>query len=82
MSHLEKKNLSITISKRISQMLIKSAPFISMVYFQFAAILICGGIGFFLDDWRNSFPFFFTVGLGIGIIIGLYNMGRIILRGK
>ena len=45
-------------------------------------IIILSGIGYFLDQWRGSFPLYFTIGLVLGIIIGIYEMGRLILRGK
>ena len=83
MSLLEDKdNFSVSTIKHISEMLRKSAPYISTVYIQFAAIVTLSGVGYFLDEWRGSFPFYFTIGLVVGIIIGIYNMGRLILRGK
>ena len=63
-------------------MLRKAAPYIGTVYIQFTAIIILSGIVYFLDQWRGSFPLYFTIGLVLVIIIGIYEMGRLILRGK
>ena len=83
MSLLEDKdNFSVSTIKHISEMLRKAAPYIGTVYIQFTAIIILSGIGYFLDQWRGSFPLYFTIGLVLGIIIGIYEMGRLILRGK
>ena len=83
MSLLEDKdNFSVSTIKHISEMLRKASPYIGTVYIQFTAIIILSGIGYILDQWRGSFPFYFTIGLVLGIIIGIYEMGRLILRGK
>ena len=66
----------------MSEMLRGAGPYISAVYLQAAAIFLFAGIGFFLDQWMESFPLYFMIGIGIGIIIGLYEMAKLILRDR
>ncbi|MBU0529463.1 AtpZ/AtpI family protein [bacterium] len=46
-------------------------------YTLIGAVLILGAIGYFLDKWQDSSPIFLMIGLLIGIIVGFYEIAKI-----
>ena len=60
----------------------QSSPYIGAVYVQMGAIVLLGGIGYMVDRLRDSFPFYFLIGIGVGIIVGLYELAKLILYKK
>jgi F0F1-type ATP synthase assembly protein I len=40
------------------------------------AIVVCGGIGYALDSWRGTAPWFLVGGLFLGIIVGFYELAK------
>ena len=38
------------------------------------AIILLGGIGYALDRWRDSSPWFLIAGLTLGIVVGFYEL--------
>jgi ATP synthase protein I len=47
-------------------------------YTLMAAILVLGGIGYALDAWLGASPWFLVAGLLLGIVVGFYELARII----
>ncbi len=56
----------------------QSGPAMGASYTLIGAILILGTLGYFIDKWRDSSPLFLILGLAIGIIIGFYEIAKII----
>jgi ATP synthase protein I len=50
-------------------------------YTLIAAILVSGGIGFALDRWLGTWPWFLVGGLLFGIVVGFFELARIVWRG-
>jgi F0F1-type ATP synthase assembly protein I len=44
------------------------------------AILLLGGLGFALDKWLNASPWFLLGGLLLGIVVGFYELSKIVWR--
>jgi F0F1-type ATP synthase assembly protein I len=40
------------------------------------AIVFCGGIGYALDRWRGTEPWFLVGGLFLGIVVGFYELAK------
>jgi F0F1-type ATP synthase assembly protein I len=40
------------------------------------AIVVCGGIGYAVDHWRGTSPWFLVGGLFLGIIVGFYELAK------
>jgi F0F1-type ATP synthase assembly protein I len=59
-----------------------SGPAVLSGYTLISAILIFGGIGFALDRWLTSSPWFLLAGLLIGIVVGFVELARIVFRQK
>jgi F0F1-type ATP synthase assembly protein I len=47
-------------------------------YTLIASILLLGGIGYGLDAWRGTSPWFLISGLLVGLIIGFFLLAKII----
>ena len=47
-------------------------------YTLIGAILILGFIGYFIDKWQGTSPIFLLIGLLLGIIVGFYEIAKII----
>jgi len=55
----------------------RSGPAMGASYTLIGAVLILGAIGYFLDKWQDSSPIFLMIGLLIGIIVGFYEIAKI-----
>ena len=56
----------------------QSGPAMGASYTLIGAILILGTLGYFIDKWQDSSPLFLILGLVIGIIVGFYEIAKII----
>jgi F0F1-type ATP synthase assembly protein I len=45
-------------------------------YTLIGGIAFCGGIGYALDSWRGTSPWFLVGGLFLGIIVGFYELAK------
>ncbi len=57
-----------------------SGPAVVAGYVLLAAILVLGGIGYALDAWFGTSPWFLVSGLLLGIIVGFFELAKIIWR--
>tara|TARA_Y100001970_G_C13999796_1_gene732736 strand:+ start:658 stop:870 length:213 start_codon:yes stop_codon:yes gene_type:complete len=60
------------------KILIKAAPIISAVYTLFFSTIILSLLGYYLDRKVGTFPIIFLFGLISGIILGFYQLVKII----
>ena len=49
-------------------------------YTLIGAILLLGGIGYALDRWAGTTPWFLLAGLIMGIIVGFYELAKTVWR--
>ena len=66
------KSLQTTISR--------SGPAATVSYTLIGAIVLLGGIGYALDEWRGTSPWFLFGGLVLGLIVGFYELAKTIWR--
>ena len=52
----------------------RSAPLAAASYALVGAILLLGGIGYAIDRWRATSPWFLLAGLLLGIVVGFYEL--------
>jgi len=45
-----------------------------------AAIGLLGGIGYAVDAWRGTSPWFLVTGLLLGIVVGFVQLAKVIFR--
>ena len=58
----------------------RSGPAAAAGYTLIGAILLLGGIGYLLDLWRGTSPWFLLTGLMLGMIVGFYELAKIIWK--
>jgi F0F1-type ATP synthase assembly protein I len=54
----------------------KSGPAASASYTLIGAIILLGGIGYAVDQWRDTSPWFLLGGLICGLIVGFYELAK------
>ena len=58
----------------------KSGPAAAVGYTLIGAILFLGGIGYLMDQWRDSSPWFLLGGLLLGIVVGFYELAKTVWK--
>ena len=58
----------------------KSGPAAMGSYSLIGAILLLGGIGNAVDNWRVSSPWGLLIGLVFGLIVGFYELAKTVFR--
>ena len=56
----------------------QSGPAMAASYTLIGSILILGTLGYFIDKWQDTSPIFLLIGLLLGIIVGFYEIAKII----
>jgi F0F1-type ATP synthase assembly protein I len=54
----------------------RAGPAAGASYTLIGAIILLGGIGYALDKWRGTSPWFLLGGLALGLIIGFYELAK------
>jgi F0F1-type ATP synthase assembly protein I len=58
----------------------KSGPAAAASYTLIGAIVLLGGLGYAVDLWRGSSPWFTVGGLMLGIVVGFYELAKVVWR--
>ena len=58
----------------------RSGPAAAAGYTLVGAILLLGGIGYALDLWRDTSPWFLLAGLMLGIVVGFYELAKTVWK--
>jgi F0F1-type ATP synthase assembly protein I len=61
-------------NEALQEHLDRNEPRILASYALIGAILLLGGVGFAIDWWAGTSPWFLLVGLAAGILFGFYNL--------
>jgi F0F1-type ATP synthase assembly protein I len=56
----------------------RSGPAAVAGYTLLTAILVLGGVGYALDAWLGTSPWFLITGLLLGLIVGFFELAKII----
>ena len=60
----------------------RSGPAAAASYTLIGAILLLGGIGYAVDEWRGTSPWFLLGGLLLGLIVGFYDLAKTVFGGR
>lgn len=60
----------------------KSGPAMAAGYTLIGAIVLLGGLGYAVDSWRGTSPWFLLGGLLLGIVVGFYELARTVWPGR
>ncbi len=58
----------------------RAGPAAGASYTLSGAIILLGGIGYALDAWRGTAPWFLLAGLLLGIVVGFYELAKTVWR--
>ena len=56
----------------------RAGPAAGASYTLIGAIVLLGGIGYFVDQWQATGPWGLLVGLLLGLIVGFYELARVV----
>ena len=54
----------------------KSGPAAAASYTLIGAIVLLGGVGYAVDSWRGTSPWFLLGGLLLGLLVGFYDLAK------
>jgi F0F1-type ATP synthase assembly protein I len=60
----------------------QAGPAAGASYTLIGAIILLGGIGYAVDHWRGTSPWFLLGGLLLGIVVGMYELAKTVFRKK
>ena len=60
--------------KSLQENVTRAAPAMAASYSLVGAILLFGAIGYGLDRWRGTKPWFLLAGLVLGVVVGFYEL--------
>jgi F0F1-type ATP synthase assembly protein I len=58
----------------------RSGPAVAAGYTLIGALGLCGGGGYALDAWLDTSPWFLVGGLLLGIVVGFYELAKVVFR--
>jgi F0F1-type ATP synthase assembly protein I len=58
----------------------QAGPAAGASYTLIGAILLLGGIGYAVDAWRGTSPWFLMGGLLLGIVVGMYELAKTVFK--
>ena len=67
-------------AKALQSTIIGSGPAAMVSYTLIGAIILLGGIGYAIDQWRGTSPWFLFGGLILGLIVGFYELAKTLWR--
>ncbi|MBM3779833.1 MAG: hypothetical protein FJW23_16615 [Acidimicrobiia bacterium] len=58
----------------------RAGPAAAASYALVGAVLLLGGLGYALDAWQGTTPWFLLAGLLLGVVVGLYELAKVVWR--
>jgi F0F1-type ATP synthase assembly protein I len=58
----------------------RAGPAAGASYTLIGAILLLGGIGYAVDAWQGTSPWFLMAGLLLGIVVGMWELAKVVWR--
>ncbi|HSW39304.1 MAG TPA: AtpZ/AtpI family protein [Acidobacteriota bacterium] len=80
MSDEERELFLLRSLRHMQESLRRSGPAAMAGHTLIGAILLLGGAGYAMDLWLGASPWFLIVGLLLGIIIGFFELAKVIWR--
>jgi F0F1-type ATP synthase assembly protein I len=62
--------------KYLQENIRRSGPAAAAGYTLIGAIVLLGGLGYAIDAWRGTAPWFLLAGLTLGIVVGFYELAK------
>ena len=58
----------------------RAGPAAGASYTLIGAIVVLGAIGYALDSWRGTAPWFLVGGLLLGVVVGMWELAKVVWR--
>ena len=65
--------------KVLQSSITRSGPAATVSYTLIGAIILFGAIGYALDEWRGTSPWFLLGGVILGLVVGFYELAKAML---
>ena len=69
-----KKSSYARSAKSFQENVTQAGPAMAASYTLVGAIIVLGGLGYAVDRWRGTAPWFLLTGLVVGVVIGFYEL--------
>jgi F0F1-type ATP synthase assembly protein I len=66
--------------RALQENLRRAGPAAAAGYTLIGAIVLLGGIGYAIDQWQGTSPWFLLAGLLLGIVVGFYELAKTVWR--
>jgi F0F1-type ATP synthase assembly protein I len=63
-------------AKAFQENVTRAGPVAVASYTLIGAIILLGGIGYAVDRWRGTSPWFLVAGLLLGLVVGFYELAK------
>jgi F0F1-type ATP synthase assembly protein I len=73
-------NLLERSAKSLQENAERAGPAAGASYTLIGAILLLGGLGYAIDAWRGTAPWFLVGGLMLGIVVGMWELAKTVWR--
>ena len=80
---MAKKPRSFSFSRSaqsLQENVARSGPVAGAAYTLVGGIILLGGIGYAIDAWQDTAPWFLVSGLFLGILVGFYELVKTVYR--
>ncbi|PYS03468.1 MAG: F0F1 ATP synthase assembly protein I [Acidobacteria bacterium] len=67
-------------AKSFQENVTRAGPVALASYTLIGAILVLGGIGYVMDRWLGTSPWFLLGGLLVGLVVGFYELAKAVWR--
>ena len=67
-------------TKQFQQRAEQAGPAAGASYTLIGAIVLLGGIGYAVDRWQGTSPWFLLTGLILGIIVGMWELAKTVFK--
>jgi len=67
-------------AKSFQENVTRAGPVAVASYTLIGAILVLGGIGYVMDRWLGTSPWFLLGGLLVGLVVGFYELAKAVWR--
>ncbi len=72
--------VSVRALSEVPDVVARSGPAAAVGYTLIGAIILLGGLGLVLDQWRGTSPWFLLGGLLLGLVVGFYELAKTMWR--
>jgi F0F1-type ATP synthase assembly protein I len=67
-------------TKELQERAEQAGPAAGASYTLIGAIILLGGIGYAVDRWRGTSPWFLLAGLILGIVVGMWELAKTVFK--